>query len=45
VEEHIKHIVVVCATLAPSEYTNRQSKIAGYILWTVYMAADILKKE
>jgi len=44
VEERIKHIVVGCARLAPSEYTNRQSKMAGYIHWTVYMAANMLKK-
>jgi hypothetical protein len=30
-----KHIVVGCATLAPPEYTKRQSKMAGYIHWTV----------
>ena len=27
--EHIKHIVVGCRTLAPSEYTNRHNKVAG----------------
>jgi len=27
-EEHIKH-VVQCTTLAPSEYTNRHTKVAG----------------
>jgi len=29
--EHIKHIVLGCKTLAPSEYTNRHNKVAGYI--------------
>jgi hypothetical protein len=32
--EH-KHTVVGCTTLAPSEYTNRHSNVAGYIHWTV----------
>jgi len=30
-EEHIKHGVAACTTLAPSEYTNRHNKVAGYI--------------
>ena len=29
--EHIQHTVLVCTTLAPSEYTNRLNKMAGYI--------------
>jgi len=28
---HIKHIIVGCTTLAPSEYTNRHNNVAGYI--------------
>jgi len=32
--EYTEHIVVGCTTFAPSEYTNRQSKVAGYIHWT-----------
>jgi len=34
-EEHIKHIVVGCTTLTPSEYTNRHNMVAGYIHWTI----------
>ena len=34
-EEHIKHIVVGCTTLAPPEYTNRHDKVAGYNHWTI----------
>jgi hypothetical protein len=34
-EEHIKRIVVGCTTLAPSEYTNRHKKMAGYIHWAI----------
>ena len=34
-EEHIKHGVVGCTTLAPSDYTNRHNKVAGYIHWTI----------
>jgi hypothetical protein len=29
-EEHIKHIVTLCTTLAPSEYNNRHNKVDGY---------------
>jgi len=34
-EEHVKHIVAGCTTVAPSEYTSRLNKMAGYIHWTV----------
>jgi len=33
--EHKKHIVAGCVTFAPSKYTNKQSKVAGYIHWKV----------
>jgi len=34
--EHIKHTVVVgCTKLAPSEYTNRHNRVAGYIHWMI----------
>ena len=33
--EHIQHIVAMCPTLAPSEYTNRHNKVAAYIHRTV----------
>jgi hypothetical protein len=35
VEEHIKHTVAWCTTLVPSERTNRNNKVAGYIHWTI----------
>jgi len=34
-EDHTKHAVVRCTTFAPSAYTNRHSKAAGYIHWPV----------
>jgi hypothetical protein len=34
-EENIKCIVLGCTTLAPSEYTKRHNKVAGYIHWTI----------
>jgi len=35
VEEHIKQIVAGCITHAPSEYSDRHNKVAGYIQWTI----------
>ena len=34
-EEHIKHIVAGCTTIAPSEYNYRHNMVAGYIHWTI----------
>jgi len=34
-EEHTKHTVVDCTTLALAEYTNRDEKVTGYIQWMV----------
>jgi hypothetical protein len=34
-EEHMKLIVLGRTTLAPSEYTNRHKKVAGYIHWAI----------
>jgi hypothetical protein len=34
-EEHIKHTVAGCATLAPSEYTNWHNQLAGSNHWTI----------
>jgi len=34
-DEHMKHSSVGCTTYAPSEYTNRHNKVAGYMHWTI----------
>ena len=34
-EQHIKHIVAGSTELAPSDYTNRHNKVAGYSHWTI----------
>jgi hypothetical protein len=31
----MKHTDAGCTTLAPSEYTNRINKVAGYIHWLI----------
>jgi len=42
-EEHKKHIVEGCTTFAPSKYTNRPNKVAGYIHWKIckYMGLQV----
>jgi hypothetical protein len=35
-EQHVKYIVAGCTILAPSEYTNRHKKEAGYIHWMIF---------
>jgi hypothetical protein len=46
-EEHIKHIVVGCTTLAQTEYTNRQNKMASYTQWTIckHMGIQVAVKD
>jgi hypothetical protein len=34
-EQHIKHIVMGCTTLVPSEYAIRHYKVDGYIHWMI----------
>jgi len=34
--EHTKHIVAGSTELAPSDYTNRHNKAAGYSHWTIH---------
>jgi hypothetical protein len=34
-EEHIKHIVTLRITLAPSDYNNRHNKVDGYFHWMI----------
>ena len=34
-EEHTKHIVAGSTKLAPSDYTNRHNKAAGYSHWMI----------
>ena len=33
--EHITNIVAGCTIMAPSAYTNRHSKVGGYVRWTI----------
>jgi hypothetical protein len=41
-EEHIKLTVVGCTKLAPSEYSNKYNKVAGYIHWTICKHTSLL---
>jgi hypothetical protein len=34
-EEHIKHIVVRCPILVPSEYTHGHNNVVAYTHWTL----------
>ena len=34
-EQHLTHTVAGYTTFAPSEYTDRHNKVAGYIHWTI----------
>jgi len=45
-EKHIKHTVMGCKTLAPSEYTIGHNKVVGYIHWTIckHMALQVTDK-
>ena len=45
-EENIKHIVTGFTTLAPSEYTNRHRKVAGYVHWMIckHMESQVTDK-
>jgi len=45
-EEHIRYIVAGCTALAPSEYTNRHNKVAGYLHWTIckHMGLQVTEK-
>ena len=36
-EEHTKHTVAGSTELAPSDYTNRHNKVAGYSHWTTHI--------
>jgi len=44
-EEHIKHIVVGCTTLMPSEYANRHNVASGYIHWTICKLLGLLVSD
>jgi hypothetical protein len=42
-----KHIVVGCTTLAQTEFTNRQNKIASYVQWAIckHMGIQVAVKD
>ena len=41
-EQHIKHIIAGCTILARSEYTNKHSKVAGFIHWMMFKHMGLL---
>jgi hypothetical protein len=40
-EQLIKHIVMGYTTLVPSQYTNRQNTVTGYIHWMICQHTEI----
>jgi hypothetical protein len=41
-EQHKKHIVAGCTILEQHEYTNRHSKVAGFIYWMMVKHMGLL---
>jgi len=40
-EEHRKHIVTGCTTFVPTQYTNIQNTVTGYIHWIICKHMEI----
>jgi predicted alpha/beta-fold hydrolase len=45
-EKHIKHIIMGCIKIAPSEHSNRHNKVAGFNHWMIckYMGLQVTDK-